>query len=176
MRKVMKMKKSALMAFLLAALAPMAQVWANTGGSTTYYAALKAQVSSNSTGMGKVYANTSNSAGTYATPSSQSSNQSSTTQNEEKTFYAFAQANDGYEFLGWSTTENGTTYASTASPYAVKVKCSSSTESSPTLTTIYANFKKKVLASFNITFETSSAVFHSPNGLRYLSALAGIMS
>lgn len=158
------MKKATLMAFLIAALAPMMQALAG-GSSTTYYAALKAQVSSDSSGMGKVYAGTSNSAGTYATPSSQSSNQSSTTQNEEKTFYAFAQANDGYEFLGWSTTENGTTYASTASPYSVKVKCSSSTESSPTLTTVYANFKKKMLAAFGITFETSSAGTYTVDGV-----------
>ncbi len=91
------MKKSTLVAIILATLAPIAQVW---GFNTTYYAALKAQVSSNSSGYGKVYAGTSSSAGTYTTPSSQSSNQSSTTQNEEKTFYAFAQANDGYEFVG----------------------------------------------------------------------------
>lgn len=159
------MKKATIIAFLIVALAPLTQAWADPGGgSKTYYAALKAQVSSNSSGMGKVYAGKSNSAGTYATPSSQSPNQSSTTQNEEKTFYAFAQANEGYEFVGWSTTENGTTYASTASPYSVKVKCSSSTESSPTMTTVYANFKKKTLAAFNITFETSSTGSYTVDG------------
>ena len=157
------MKKITLAATLLSMLAPVAQMWASTG-STTYYAALKAQVSSESTGMGKVYAGTSDSAGTYATPSSQSSNLSSTTQNDEKTFYAFAQANDGYEFLGWSTTENDTTYASTANPYPVKGKCESKTESDPTLTTVYANFKKLVLASFNITFETSDAGSYTVDG------------
>ena len=68
----MNMKKTTLIAFLLAMLAPMAS-FAGGGSSTTYYAALKAQVSSNSSGMGKVYAGTSDSAGTYETPSSTSS-------------------------------------------------------------------------------------------------------
>ena len=155
------MKKIHMIVALLAMMLPTV-LWAG-GGSTTYYAALKAQVSSNSSGWGKVYAGTSNSLGAYATPSSQSPNQSSTTQNDEKTFYAFAQANDGYEFSHWSTSDNGTS-ASTANPYSVKVKCSSSTESSPTLTTVYANFKKKVLAAFGITFETSSAGTYTVDG------------
>lgn len=161
------MKKTHIMAFLLAVFAPMTQVWAGGGGSTTYYyAALKAQVSSNSSGMGKVYAGTSNSApsaSSYKVDYSQSSSQNSTTENEKKNFYAFAQANDGYEFVGWSTSDNGST-SSSASPYTVQVACSSSTESSPTLTTIYANFKKKVLAAFNITFETSSAGSYTVDG------------
>ncbi len=160
------MKKITIMAFLLAILAPVMQVWAGSGGSTTYYAALKAQVSSNSSGMGKVYAGTSNSApsaSSYKADYSQSSSQNSTTENEKKNFYAFAQANDGYEFVGWSTSNNGST-SSSASPYTVQVACTSSTESSPTVTTVYANFKKKVLAAFNITFETSSAGSYTVDG------------
>ena len=151
------MKKIHMIAALLAMLLPMA-VFATGGGSTTYYAALKAQVSGNSSGMGKVYAGTSNStpsASSYNASSSQSSNQSDTSSGTKKTFYAFAQANDGYEFVGWSTSNNGSN-ASTSNPYSVQVACSSSTESSPTLTTVYANFKKKVLASFGITFETTA--------------------
>ena len=160
------MKKIHMIAALLAMLMPTV-LFAGGGSTTTYYAALKAQVSGNCSGMGKVYAGTSTtapSASSYNASSSQSSNQSSTTQNEEKTFTAFAQENEGYEFLGWSTSNNGTTYASTSKSYSVKVKCSSSTESSPTLTTVYANFKKKVLAAFGITFETSSAGSYTVDG------------
>ena len=81
------MKKTALMAFLLAMLAPIAQVRAY---STAYYAALKAQIASGSTGRGLVYVSGSaDSAGTYDVSSQCSL--SSTTQNTEVVFYAFAQ-------------------------------------------------------------------------------------
>ena len=116
------------------------------GKSSTYYSALKTQMSSKSTGMGKVYAGTSQTApatSNYQETSSQSSNQSSSTKDAAKTFYAFATENEGYEFVGWSTSENGTT-TSSDNPYAVSVKCSSTSSGSPTLTTVYANFKKKV--------------------------------
>ena len=161
------MKKITIMAFLLAVFAPMTQVWGDTGGSTTYYASLKAQVSSNSSGMGKVYAGTSTTAGTYDASSSQTTAQSSTTQNENKTFYAFAQANDGYEFVGWSKSNNGSdlgqgTASGTAYRYTVTLQCSSTT--SPNATTYYATFQKKVLPSFNITFETSSAGTYTVDG------------
>ena len=112
-----------MIAALLAMLMPTA-LWGNS--TTYYYAALKAQVSS--TGGGKVYAGTSNSApsaSSYKADFSQSSNQSSTTENESKNFHAFASANEGYEFSHWSTS-NGGTSASTANPYTVAVKCSSS--------------------------------------------------
>ena len=159
------MKKITVMAFLLALLAPIMSAWAGGGDTpTTYYAALKASVSSS--GGGKVYAATSNSApsaSSYKADSSQSSNQSSTTQNESKNFYAFASANEGYEFSHWSTS-NGGTSASTANPYTVGVKCSSSTESNPNLTTVYAVFKKKTLAAFDITFATSDAGTYTVDG------------
>ena len=136
------------------------------GKSSTYYSALKTQMSSKSTGMGKVYAGTSQTApatSNYQETSSQSSNQSSSTKDAAKTFYAFATENEGYEFVGWSTSENGTT-TSSDNPYAVSVKCSSTSSGSPTLTTVYANFKKKVLAAFSIIFETSSAGTYTVDG------------
>ena len=152
----------ALFAGLLAVL-PMTSAWAGGGGSsTTYYAALKASVSN--TGGGKVYAGTNKSAGTYVAPSSTSATQSSTTQNEGKMFYAFAQADSGFEFAGWSTSDGGTV-SSTDNPYEVTVKCSSSTEGSPTTTTVWANFKKKVLAAFGITFETSDGGTYTVDGV-----------
>ena len=155
----MKTRIIALFARLVSVL-PMTSAWAG-GSTTTYYAALKAAVSE--TGGGKVYAGTSQTPGTYAT-SSTSSAQSSTTQDEGKTFYAFAQADSGFEFAGWSTSDGGTV-SSTANPYAVTVKCSSSTEGSPTTTTVWANFKKKVLAVFGITFETSDAGAYTADGV-----------
>ena len=78
-------------------------------------------------------------------------------------FYAFAQADTGYEFAGWSTSDGGTV-SSTANPYAVTVKCSSSTEGSPTTTTVWANFSKKLLAAFGITFETSAGGTYTVDG------------
>ncbi|MBQ8125979.1 MAG: hypothetical protein IJ173_08880 [Kiritimatiellae bacterium] len=157
------MKKIHMMIAALLAFLPT-MLWANTGSSTTYYAALKTSVSSS--GGGKVYADKSNStpaASSYSASSSTSSNQSSTTKDEAKNFYAFASADEGYEFSHWSTS-NGGTSASTANPYTVAVECSSSTESSPTLTTVYAVFKKKTLAAFGITFETSSAGTYTVDG------------
>ena len=157
------MKKIHMMIAALLAFLPT-MLFANTGSPTTYYAALKASVSSS--GGGKVYAGTSNSApsaSSYKADSSTSSNQSSTTKDESKNFYAFASADEGYEFSHWSTSNDGTS-ASTANPYTVGVKCSSTTESNPTLTTVYAVFKKKTLAAFGITFETSSAGTYTVDG------------
>ena len=97
------MKKATLMAFLLAFLAPITSAWAF---GTTYYAAIKTQVSSNSTGMGKVYAATStsetssnygNSSKASATGSASSSGSSASI-----TLYAFAKAEYGYKLDGWS--------------------------------------------------------------------------
>ena len=129
--------------------------------STTYYAALKAQVSS--TGGGKVYAGTSATAGTYVEGSSTSSSQTSTTQNDEKTFYAFAQANEGYSFIGWSTA-NGESIVSTNNPYSVSVKCSSSTKNSPTTTTVYANFARN--QAIGVTFMPPTNGSYTVNGTK----------
>lgn len=151
-----KMMKSVLW-MILALLLPMTQAWAGTGGgsTTTYYAALKAQVSSNSSGMGTVYAGTSQTAGTYSSPTSTSSSQSSTTKDADKTFYAFAKANDGYEFKGWSASDNGTDLGTT-SPLAQKVLCSSTSSGSPTTKTLYATFAKIVLPEFAVQFESAT--------------------
>ena len=160
------MKKIHVILAMLLTLLPT-MLFADTGNSTTYYAALKAQVSGNCSGMGKVYAGTSTTAGTYDASSSQTDAQSSTTQNENKTFYAFAQANDGYEFVGWSKSNNGSdlgqgTASGTAYRYTVTLQCNSTT--SPNATTYYATFQKKTLPAFGITFETSSAGSYTVDG------------
>lgn len=132
------------------------------GDATTYYARLKTSVST--PGGGKVYASTSNPAiGASYAETSTSDSQNSTTQNEGKTFYAFAQADEGFEFAGWSDSDGGTVN-NTENPRAVTVKCSSSTESSPTTTTVWANFSKKLLAAFGITFVTSDAGTYTVDG------------
>lgn len=125
-----KLRKSILLT-ILALFLPMAQAWAG-GSTTTYYAALKAQVSSQSSGMGTVYAGTTKTAGTYDTASTSSAD--SENKGEEKTFYAFK---------GWSTLDNGTDLG-TASPISQTVKCSSEYSDNPTTTTLYATFAQIV--------------------------------
>ncbi|MBQ7382487.1 MAG: InlB B-repeat-containing protein [Paludibacteraceae bacterium] len=141
----------------------------NTWGlGTTYYSALKAQVSSGSpSGSGKVYAGTSNTAGTYVEGTSTSSSQSSSTENDAKTFYAFAQANEGYSFTGWSTS-NGGSIVSTDNPYQVTVKCSSSSSSSPTTTTVYANFVQN--QAISVTFIPATNGSYTVKGTKITSS------
>ena len=154
----LKIKLMALFASLLAFM-PMMPTWAGGGGSTTtYYATLKASVSSS--GGGTVYAGVSNSAGTYEATST-SDSQNSTIKDDDKTFYAFAKANEGFEFAGWSKTDKGTDLG-TASPLQVTLSCNSTT--SPNETTYYATFKKKLLAAFGITFVTSDAGTYTVDG------------
>ena len=156
------MKKIHMIAALLAMLMPTV-LWAG-GSSTTYYAALKAQVSSNSSGMGKVYAGTSNSApsaSSYNASSSQTSAQESETQNSTKDLYAFALPNDGYEFVGWSRSNNGTDLGkgtAVGDAYRITAKVTFNSESSPNAQTWYATFKEKVLDAFSITFATSAGI------------------
>ncbi|MGN0887890.1 MAG: hypothetical protein ACI4UY_03315 [Kiritimatiellia bacterium] len=154
-----KLRKSILLT-ILALFLPMAQAWAG-GSTTTYYAALKAQVSSQSSGMGTVYAGTTKTAGTYDTASTSSAD--SENKGEEKTFYAFAKANDGYAFKGWSTLDNGTDLG-TASPISQTVKCSSDSSDKPTTTTLYATFAEKVLPPFDILFQTGADGIYTVNG------------
>ena len=134
------MKKLTLMAFLLAILAPMMQVWA---GGTDYYAALRVQLSSNSTGRGKVYASSSSSENTSSYGTSASSATGKTTSKSSPvsvSLYAFAKAGYGYKFSGWSKTDNGTVESnSSVNPYEVKIS-TSDTSSSPTPVNYYAVF------------------------------------
>ncbi len=107
-----------------------------------YYSQLKTIVSSNSTGMGLVYAGTSNTQPTdnsYAITST-SDTQESNDSGKEKTFYAFAKANDGYRFNGWADTDNSTTTVSTNNPYAAKVK-SATTDEATNTRSLYAVFE-----------------------------------
>lgn len=157
-----KLRKSILWT-ILALFLPMTQAWAG-GGSTTYYAALTAQVSSKSSGMGTVYAGTSNTAGSATYSEISSASQNSTTQGASKTFYAFAKANEGYEFKGWSASENGMELG-TNNPLSQTVKCSSDNSSNPTTTTLYATFAKIVLREFAVTFLPSTGGSYTVDGV-----------
>ena len=162
------MKKIHMIAALLAMLLPT-MVLAG-GSSTTYYAALKAQVSGNCSGMGKVYAGTSNSApsaSSYDASSSQTSAQESETQNSTKDLYAFALPNDGYEFVGWSRSNNGSDLGkgtAVGDAYRITASVTFNSESSPNAQTWYATFKEKVLDAFSITFETSANGTYTVDG------------
>ena len=162
------MKKIHVIAALLAILMPT--VLLAGGSSTTYYAALKAQVSGNCSGMGKVYAGTSNSApsaSSYDASSSQTSAQESTTQNSTKDLYAFALPNDGYEFVGWSRSNNGSDLGkgtAVGDAYRITASVTFNSESSPNAQTWYATFKEKVLDAFSITFETSANGTYTVDG------------
>ncbi len=112
-------------------------------GGNTYYAQLVTKVSSNSpTGSGLVYAGTNNAQpdnNSYATTST-SDTQSSSTSGANTTFYAFAKANDGYSFKGWTASDNSTNYASTNNPYAVTVPVAT-TNGQTNTKTLYAVFE-----------------------------------
>ena len=147
------MKKIHMIAALLAMLLPT-MLFANTGGSTTYYAALKAQVSS--TGGGKVYASTSSS-----TPSSSSFGSGNTAQDSGSssgfTFYAHAQANEGYKFKNWTGD-----FSSTDNPYKASVTATSTSSSTYTTKTITANFEP--LPPATVTFAAPANGSYTVNG------------
>jgi len=147
----MNMKKTTLMAFLLAMLAPIGQVWANS-----YYAALKTTVKS---GSGKVYAanaSTTEANRNYnATSSTSSSSETSTSGGSVSGFYAYAKPDTGWKFVKWTNT-SGTTL-STSAEYGPFSLNASTTKNGTQTTEYWAYFEKEVLPSFNITFETSSA-------------------
>ena len=163
------MKKIHMIAVLLAMLLPT-MLFAGGNGSTTYYAALKAQVSGNCSGMGKVYAGTSTSApsaSSYNASSSQTSAQESETQNSTKNLYAFALPNEGYEFVGWSKSNNGSDLGkgtAVGDAYRITASVTFNSESSPNAQTWYATFKEKVLDAFSITFETSANGTYTVDG------------
>ncbi len=131
------------------------EVWAK--GEKTFYAKLKTQVGNGCTNMGKVYAGDSNTAGTYNATSSTSGELNSGEQSSETEqysvgpFYAFAQANSGYKFVGWKETDSDAAeIISTANPYPTNITATSITSGSGTTKTLYAFFQEQ--KSVNITF------------------------
>lgn len=139
---------------LLLILAGAAQGWA--GESNTYYAKLTAIATP--TGAGKVYVSTEKSPESYSYSETSSASGSTNVSwgyddsdpgKADVTFYAFAQANDGYRFKGWADSQTGNV-TSTSIPYTATVTSNSSTETSPTSQTVYAQFVK--IVDVTITF------------------------
>ena len=108
--------------------------------ASSYYS----KVVTTATGEGKVYASkTSTNSPAYVAGSSVATNSEQGYSAPTHTYYVYAQANEGNEFIGWYDNAqcSGTALSST-SPYEVKVTASSTDEASPTTITVYALFRK----------------------------------
>ena len=131
------MKKIHMIAALLAMLLPTMVF-----GGSTYYYKMHLKVSSNSTGKGLVYAKSDTtelpSGATFVTETTVT--HSRYDNKSVNTGSAFAKANYGYVFKGWSSQDNSTTYVSTANPYTPVVSSSATSESKASTTDYYAVF------------------------------------
>ncbi len=79
----------------------------------------------------------------------------STNASEQTTATFTATANNGYEFAGWGTTQDATSYESTANPYSTTITNSNPTTPSSTANkTLYAIFKP--VFNFTATTETKN--------------------
>ncbi len=104
--------------------------------TSTYYS----KVVATAVGDGKVYASKSQtSSPTYAEGSSVATNSGSS---KNQSYYVYAQANEGNEFVGWfDNAECAGTALSTATSYTVSVNATSTTQGSPTTKNVYAKFQ-----------------------------------
>ena len=144
------MKKSTLVAIMLAMFAPVAQVWAGGGGSTTYD--YSATVSVSASGNGTVYVGTTNPPTDKSKKSATQSDSKSSDTSKTYTFYAVAEPAEGYEFNGWTGGADNASSATTP----VTVSLSSSTTSKTISLT----------ASFNkiVTFDGAEYVIDENGG------------
>ncbi len=122
----------------------------------SYYASLTTKVATDCSGMGKVYASKTKTedVSQYTDDANGSTIKSDDAGGSGKTvtLYAFAKANEGYEFKGWSTIASGaTSYESTDNPWAASL-AASKTDNGTESYTYYAYFAKKALPSFSVTF------------------------
>ena len=126
-----KFSKSSLtlLAGLLLTFAFPSQGWA--GGSTTYYS--KLTVSANPSANGKVYVAKSSD----QKPSSPNSSASQSGTSQSHSYKAWADANTGWSFKGWSG--DGT---NTGNPYTFTITASGTSESAATTKSLTANFVK----------------------------------
>lgn len=112
-------------------------------GQTTYYARARAAVSTatTATGSGKVYASTATTNNpTYGTGNTVTQSQ---TNNTNFTFYMYAKADDGSEFVGWSTTATGNPQNNSSNnPYQYTVTSTAESENATTVNTLYAVFRE----------------------------------
>lgn len=98
-----------------------------------FYFAAEALVSTNSTGGGTASVSP-------ATANVVGDNKNSTSAKTNVTYTATPAT--GWRFVGWSTTNNATTFESTSASYSKSITSTSTTSGSPTKTTMYANFEK----------------------------------
>lgn len=106
---------------------------------SSYYS----KVTAKAVGEGKVYANYKSvpDSPNYAAESSATSGKQSS---NSHTYYLCAQANEGFEFVGWFDNEQCSGNAlSTGTTYNASVQASSTESSSPTVVNYYAKFKEK---------------------------------
>lgn len=115
----------------------------NVSGSTTATYNFSATATPNNSAFGTASA-------TVAAGSITSTNSS-----EQTTATFTATANNGYEFAGWGTTQDATSYESTANPYSTTITNSNPTTPSSTANkTLYAIFKP--VFNFTATAETKN--------------------
>lgn len=109
-------------------------------GSSTYYS----KAIANAVGEGKVYASKSSSNNpAYVEGSSEATNSSSAMSAPTHTYYVYAQANEGNEFVGWYDNAACTGDAVSSNvAYTVKVTVNSTDENNPTTTVVYAKFRR----------------------------------
>jgi len=127
------------------------QAW---GGNTTYYGRGTATVSSVSpTGSGTVYVSTTNSgSGTYDANTSSATGEADGQNSATVTVYAFAKANENYEFVGWNTQNGTTATTSTDNPKTISGSANSTDKNNPTnIGTLYAIFAAKPVFYFSAT-------------------------
>ena len=96
-------------------------------------------------GGGNVYASFTANSFSYATATttSYSGDVLSTSTGMTKTAYFKAEAKTGYNFVGWATSPNATTYLSTNLTYSQQLTSKSNDDAAPTTLTLYAIFKAK---------------------------------
>jgi len=130
----MKQNKLMRLQSLLVVMLTMFSMTALAGN--TYYS----KVVVNAVGEGKVYASkTSTDSPTYAAGSSEATNNGSS---QSHSYYVYAQANEGNEFVGWyDNADCAGTALSTETSYQVSVNATSTTQSSPTTMNVYAKFQ-----------------------------------
>ena len=130
----MKQNKLMRLQSLLVVMLTMFSMSALAGN--TYYS----KVVVNAVGEGKVYASkTSTDSPTYAEGSSEATNDGSS---QSHTYYVYAQANEGNEFVGWyDNADCAGTALSTKTSYQVSVNATSTTKNSPTTMNVYAKFQ-----------------------------------
>ena len=129
--------------------------------SNTYYS----KVVATAVGEGKVYAGQSTTNNpSYETGSSEATNSTSSTSAPAHTYHVYAQANEGYEFIGWYDNAQCTGDAASIDlHYSFSVTAESTTEDNPTTKNVYAKFRKLGIPILN--YGTSHAYVNISDGI-----------